>query len=129
MLNKVTGFLIISLGVTIGCFSLYVDYLDGQIKEKDTALKSAQQSIATIKRVNTDLNDTIKSLSQNLEDERKALVEMKNYNATVDAKLKNAVDALKGLLQNEENDCGSQRLSDDVLKRMWQHYSNSNADS
>ena len=108
---------------------MYVDYLGGQIKEKDTALKSAQQSIATIQRVNSDLNDTINSLSKTLEDERKALVEMKNYNATVDAKLKNAVDALKGLLQNEENDCGSQRLSDDVLKRMWQHYSNSNADS
>lgn len=136
MLTKMNGIFIVVLGLVIGFFSLRVDYLEQQIESKDSTiatkqaeLATAKLSIATVTQVNTDLNSTIKTLTQHLDDERKAVDYMKTYNATVDATVNQAVGELKGLLQNEEDDCGSKRLPADVIDSMWQHYRSSSGDA
>jgi len=136
LITKVNGLLIALLGLAIGFFTLRVDFLETQIETRDSKLETkeaelatAKLSIATVTQVNTDLNSTINTLTQYLEDERKAVDYMKSYNATVDATVNKAVGELKGLLQNEEDDCGSKRLPADVIDSMWQHYGSKSSDA
>ncbi|HCE1635783.1 TPA: hypothetical protein NG650_004188 [Vibrio parahaemolyticus] len=129
MLTKMNGIFIVALGLVIGFFSLRVDYLEQQIESKDSTIATKQAELATVKlsiatvtQVNTELNATIGTLTQHLEDERKAVSYMENYTATVDASVNKAVGELKGLLRDEEDDCGTKRLPQPVIDRMWQHY-------
>ncbi len=135
MPTKVNGLLIALLGIAIGFFTLRVEFLETQIETRDSKLETKEAELATVKlsiatvaQVNTDLNSTINTLTQHLEDERKAVDYMKTYNATVDATVNQAVGELKGLLQNEEDDCGSKRLPADVIDSMWQHYRSPSGD-
>lgn len=129
MLTKINGIFIVVLGVVIGIFSFRVHYLQRQIELKDSTIalrdatiETAKLSLASVTQINKELNVTIDSLTQHLKEERAAVDYIKTYNASVDAKVNEAVIEIKGLLKNDENTCGSQRLPQSVIDRMWEYY-------
>ncbi len=132
------GIFIVALGLVISFFSFRVSYLEQLVESKESTIATKQAelatirlSIATVTQVNTELNTTIGTLTQHLADERKAVDYMESYTASMDANVNKAVGELKGLLRNEEDDCGIKRLPEPVIDRLWQHYrpEGSDADS
>ena len=128
LLNK-TGLIALLFIALIGFYSVRVELLKNElemqslhIETKNAELVTAKQSIVAVSQVNTNLNSTIDTLTQHLKDERRAVEFVKKYNATVDASVNKAVGKLKGLLKNEEDDCGSRPLPSGVIDSMWQHY-------
>lgn len=128
LLNKtsVIALLFISLisfySVRVALLKNDIEMQTLQLETKSAELETAKQSIASVSQVNSNLNATIDTLTQHLDDERRAVDFIKQYNDSVDESVKSAVGELKGLLQNEEDDCGSRPLPPDVVDRMWQHY-------
>lgn len=129
MLTRTNGILAVLFVAVIAFFSLQITLLQNEIETQASQLETkaaelitAKLSIATVSQVNTNLNSTIDTLTEHLKDERRAVEYVKKYNATVDAKVADAVGKLKGLLQNEDDDCGSRPLPADVVDSMWQHY-------
>lgn len=128
LLNKTNIIALLFIAV-FGFYSLRVAFLQNEIEKqsmqletKSAELITAKQSIATVSQINNNLNSTIDTLTQHLKDERRAVEFIKTYNATVDASVNKAVSELKGLLQDEEDDCGSRPLPTNVVDSMWQHY-------
>ena len=131
MLNKILTALLLSASSLLLVLYLRLGTLESQIETKDVIIETANASLKTAKQVNLENQSTIKNLSEHIKSERKAVEYIRKYNATVDASVSKAVIKLKGLLHDDENSCGQQRLSDAVINSMQQHYrlSSSNADS
>lgn len=129
MLSKTHGVYLLLLGVMFGVFTLRVEYLEGVVESKDAdlvrkeaELTTAKLSIETVTGINTQLNATVGSLTQHIEDERQAVQAMNSYFATVDANVSKAVNDIQGLLNDEQDDCDIKPLPDPVTERMWDHY-------
>ena len=131
MLNKILTALLLSASSLLLVLYLRLGTLESQIETKDVIIETAKASLKTAKQVNLENQSTIKNLSEHIKSERKAVEYIRKYNATVDASVTKAVSELKGLLQDDENSCGQQRLPDAVIDSMQQHYRlpSSNADS
>jgi len=110
------------LSLRIGLLQNTIKKQSLQLEIKTAKLATAKQSIETVSQTNTNLNSTIDTLTQHLKDERRAVEFIKKYNGAVDASVNKAVGKLKGLLKNEEDDCGSRPLPSGVIDSMWQHY-------
>lgn len=110
------------LSLRIGLLENTIEDQSQQLEIKTAKLATAKQSVEMVSQINVNLNSTIDTLTQHLKDERLAVDFIRKYNATVDASVSKAVGELKGLLQNEEDDCGSKPLPVGVVDSMWQHY-------
>ncbi|TDE19274.1 hypothetical protein E1100_25785 [Vibrio owensii] len=129
MLSKTHGVYLLLLGVMFGVFTLRVEYLEGVVESKDAdlvrkeaELTTAKLSIETVTGINTQLNTTVGSLTQHIEDERQAVQAMNSYFATVDANVSKAVSDIQGLLNDEQDDCDIKPLPAPVIERMWDYY-------
>jgi len=83
---------------------------------------NARNAVALVVSTNKTLSIAIQELKESHEEERVAALAVDAFNSSVNERLNLAVGEIKGLLNEESDSCGDQRLPDAVIQRMWQYY-------